>query len=447
MQYGILSIRIWWGKALTEAGTNVAGAREASGSRLYVGIVLFFLLAIFFQEPFIRLFPGSAVKYFDEVFVIGALAFLVARALVTGKTSPLFFLSCVVLTYFIVVSLLGFQNSIEKIFVQSVIHWKFFVFLMVLDMIQVADPEGESIRKLFRILLAVSIVGFLLNLFFQERFLDFFNVPPAYRAGLLRIEGFQLKPNDLGIHLGIAFIYYFVFRFSTNFASIVLFTALFFVLILITGSRAALAAIPITILVYFVHTRQWKILGAMFFITLLGLAVFSGFVQDMLQRTMKNISELSDIENSLYIRGIMIYYGFVLLLRYFPIGTGAATFGSVESGGSPVYEDLGLSDMRFFEQMEGIYDSNLATISGEFGAMGLLLFGIALAYVYYRGTSRAGDDTRKVLYFRIVLMFMLLVSVVNPLFMYSYNALLFALAFKAGELAGEPSFQSKLAVM
>lgn len=421
----------------------MAGAREASGYRFFVGMVLLFLLVIFFQEPFIRLFPGSAIKYLDEVFVIGVLAFLVVRALVTGRTSPLFLLSCAVLAYFVVVSMLGFQSSMEKIVVQSVIHWKFFVFLMALDLVQLADPGGKSIRKLFVFVMAVSIAGFLLNLFLQERFLDFFNVPPAYRAGILRIEGFQLKPNDLGIHLGIAFIYYFVFRFSGNLPNIVFFTALFFLLILITGSRAALAAIPITLLVYFVYTRQWKVLGAMLLMALLGLVVFSGFVQDMLQRTIKNVSELSDIENSLYIRGIMIYYGFVLLLRYFPIGTGAATFGSVESGGSPVYEDLGLSDMRFFEQMEGVYDSNLATISGEFGAMGLLLFGIALAYVYYRSKARAAGNSRKMLYFRIVLIFMLLVAVVNPLFMYSYNALLFALAFKAGEVAGDQSLCSK----
>ncbi len=421
----------------------MAGAREASGYRFLVGMVLLFLLVIFFQEPFIRLFPGSAIKYLDEVFVIGVLAFLVVRALVTGRTSPLFLLSCAVLAYFVVVSMLGFQSSMEKIVVQSVIHWKFFVFLMALDLVQLADPGGKSIRKLFVFVMAVSIAGFLLNLFLQERFLDFFNVPPAYRAGILRIEGFQLKPNDLGIHLGIAFIYYFVFRFSGNLPNIVFFTAFFFLLILITGSRAALAAIPITLLVYFVYTRQWKVLGAMLLMALLGLVVFSGFVQDMLQRTIKNVSELSDIENSLYIRGIMIYYGFVLLLRYFPIGTGAATFGSVESGGSPVYEDLGLSDMRFFEQMEGVYDSNLATISGEFGAMGLLLFGIALAYVYYRSKARATGNSRKMLYFRIVLIFMLLVAVVNPLFMYSYNALLFALAFKAGEVAGDQSLCSK----
>ena len=422
---------------------NMAGAREAAGYRFFVGMVLLFLLVIFFQEPFIRLFPGSAIKYLDEVFVIGVLAFLVVRALVTGRTSPLFLLSCAVLAYFVVVSMLGFQSSMEKIVVQSVIHWKFFVFLMALDLVQLADPGGKSIRKLFVFVMVVSIAGFLLNLLLQERFLDFFNVPPAYRAGILRIEGFQLKPNDLGIHLGIAFIYYFVFRFSANLANIVFFTALFFLLILITGSRAALAAIPITLLVYFVYTRQWKVLGAMLLMTLLGLVVFSGFVQDMLQRTIKNVSELSDIENSLYIRGIMVYYGFVLLLRYFPIGTGAATFGSVESGGSPVYEDLGLSDMRFFEQMEGIYDSNLATISGEFGAMGLLLFGIALAYVYYRSKARAAGNSRKMLYFRVVLIFMLLVAVVNPLFMYSYNALLFALAFKVGEVAGDQSLRSK----
>ena len=425
---------------------NMAGGREASGSRFYVGMVLLFLLVIFFQEPFIRLFPGSAVKYLDEVFVMAVLVFLVARALVTGKTTPLFLLSCAALAYFVVVSMLGFQSSMERVVVQSIIHWKFFVFLMALDLVQVTDPSGKSIRKLFMAVMALSIAGFLLNLLLQEHFLDFFNVPPAYRAGILRIEGFQLKPNDLGIHLGIIFIYYFVFRFSSNLANIVFFTASFFLLILITGSRAALAAIPITLLVYFVYTRQWKVLGAMFLVVLLGLAVFSGFVQDMFQRTIKNISELSDIENSLYIRGIMIYYGFVLLLRHFPIGTGAATFGSVESGGSPVYDDLGLADMRFFEQMEGVYDSNLATISGEFGAMGLLLFGVALAYVYYRSAARAGGDSRKVLYFRIVLIFMLLVAVVNPLFMYSYNALLFALAFKVGEVAGDQSFRSRPAL-
>ena len=71
---------------------------------------------------------------------------------------------------------------------------------------------------------------------------------------------------------------------------------------------------------------------------------------DMLDNTMRNIAALEDIDESGYIRGIMIVHGFQLFYDNFPVGTGAATFGSVLSAGSHVYDTLGLADMSFFPE-------------------------------------------------------------------------------------------------
>ena len=152
------------------------------------------------------------------------------------------------------------------------------------------------------------------------------------------------------------------------------------------------------------------------------------FVNFFISETQKNISEFQNISVSKYIRGIMIYNGFLLFLIYFPIGSGAATFGSVMSEGSIVYYELGIAGLEFFEDFWGVFDSNLAAILGEFGLIGVFVFGFLYFCCFKRVYSASKNKKVALPYLIIIFIFGLVVLITNPFFMYQYNSLIFLLA-------------------
>ncbi len=411
--------------------TYIKNPNSTKNNGLWILCFLYIIiLIIFFQEPFIKLFPDTHIRYLDELFIGAILFSALIHSLILRVFTHVLLITLFAIIYMTIISYAGSPRGLSTIFEQSVIHWKFFIFAILFVYILKVDNNGQSFRYFFLLLFAVSLVGFLINWFFQERFLEWFDTNPMYRNDTLRIQGFQLKPNDLALHLSIIYLYV-VLLAKHNYSDLVLLfgSAIFFSLIYMTGSRTALSIIPLTLIMYVLFKKKWAVLMAVSIITSIMIIYFNETLIEMIEMTEDNISELSNIESTKYIRGIMIYYGIYLMIDNFPIGTGAATFGTVESKGSPVYDDLGISGMIFFEDMIGVYDSNLASIMGEFGFIGILLFYISLLAIYHRAMRISSYSSNKRLYLRILLLFSILVSVVNPLFMYSYNGLLFAMAF------------------
>lgn len=411
------------------SGHQIKGASKYRSSWT-IPIVYTIFFIIFFQEPFIRLFPDTHIRYIDEFFVGTVFSAALIYSIISRKVSVIFLITIFAIFYMVIISYAGSPRGISTIFKQSIINWKFFIFSIACIYILKRGGKGRSFIYFFFFLFAVSLLGFLMNWIFQERFLEIFGVSPMYRNNILRIQGFQIKPNDLALHLSIIYLYVVLLTKYSHSASFLLLTSVvFFSLIYMTGSRTALSIIPLTLLMYILFKKKWAVLLAVSVAATIMMVYFSGALIDMIEMTGDNINELRNIEDTKYIRGIMIYYGAKLMMDNFPIGTGSATFGTVESKGSPVYDSLGLSGMNFFEDMIGVYDSNLASIMGEFGVAGILLFYISLFAIYRRAILISGNNSNKRLYLVILLIFSLLVSVVNPLFMYSYNGLLFAIAF------------------
>ncbi len=125
-----------------------------------------------------------------------------------------------------------------------------------------------------------------------------------------------------------------------------------------------------------------------------------------------------------YIRGIIINNSFKLFGDYFPFGSGAATYGSVLSTGSQIYQELGLSSMLFFEEMSGIYDSNWASILGEFGLMGILLFSFLIRKTY--NSVKVDFVSNKSAVCSILVIF-IISGITMPVLMNGYLAMLFAI--------------------
>jgi hypothetical protein len=271
----------------------------------------------------------------------------------------------------ITISLLyGYNNSLGDIILQSFIHLKFFIFFYILDKFLTL----KDIEKIIKFLFIFTIMGFLLNILVGNNFSILLNQQIRYRSSFLRIGGFQTSPNLLGLTLGLFYIY-FLYTYKKELIKILILTFLFILMIFMTGSRSSLIIIPIgLIFYYFSLSIKYKIYTTPLIIVLFSTFIILIFSTDILERTMINISSLSsDVDNSGYIRGIMFYYGIELSLDHFPIGTGVATFGTILSQNSYVYEMLDLAKKSFFINDRGIYDSNIATILGELGFMGILI--------------------------------------------------------------------------
>jgi hypothetical protein len=142
---------------------------------------------------------------------------------------------------------------------------------------------------------------------------------------------------------------------------------------------------------------------------------------DIIQISLSNISGIS--EDSGYIRGLVMLISAKLCIAHFPFGSGAATFGSILSIDSPHYRALGVDINKEYIQ-RAIFDSNAATIIGEFGLVGLTMFAFLFRRLYL--TLRTYSQNH--LYHKTLLIAIIIFSITNPVMVNGFQAMLFALA-------------------
>ena len=127
---------------------------------------------------------------------------------------------------------------------------------------------------------------------------------------------------------------------------------------------------------------------------------------------------------------MMIYFAFDLANDRFPIGTGASTFGTVKSDNSAIYTEIGMQDSRFFIEKEGIYDSNFASLLGEFGYIGALIYYIFFILICLKVSEFYGY--RNTTEFKFVFfVFFTIYSVTGPVFMNTYQIVIFIIILLA----------------
>ena len=123
----------------------------------------------------------------------------------------------------------------------------------------------------------------------------------------------------------------------------------------------------------------------------------------------------------------MIYFAFDLAIDRFPLGTGAATYGTVMSDNSAVYAEIGLQNSRYFVEKDGIYDSNFASLLGEFGFIGLFMFFIVFNRVITMPMSKSELYLSESEFRFVLLMLVIAYGVTTPIFMNTYPAFILAL--------------------
>jgi len=97
-------------------------------------------------------------------------------------------------------------------------------------------------------------------------------------------------------------------------------------------------------------------------------------------------------------RKLLMTDGFGLALKYFPLGTGFATFGSVMASKdySPLYYQLGYSNFYGMQPGGGLgsflNDNWVASLIGQFGFLGTILFSIIIVRIYFLMIEYWGNE-------------------------------------------------------
>lgn len=363
----------------------------------------------------------NVIGYFDEIIIV--ILFIPAFIFLSNynwlKVSFILFLLLLLLSLswgFVKVG----EFRFNEVLIQSFINFKFYFLFVIFLYLTHINIGNAFIKKILVILISISLFGALLNFIFS----DYFQYSEyLYAIERQRIIGFQYKPNDFALLISF-FTIYLIFSSEIKTKVKVIFLLLIFLLILYSTSRVSMMIFIISLFLFMFHRHMFRtlIIGSLLSLFLIFL-FYEDFVGSFFyQETILNFSELSSIDTSQYIRGIMIYLGYNISLDHFPFGYGAGTFGTVMSYNSPVYSFLGVSNLNFFQNMEGIYDSNTASILGEYGYIGVAVY----TYISYRMIKNLSEGVLALLFLYSIIFFY--IATLYPFFSYNVNFINFLLS-------------------
>lgn len=384
-----------------------------------IGKVLIGVFCIFVnvQEILVQKFGLLNLAYVDEVFALAA--YFVAPFALRKKTE-LWLYGVLALPFLSILhglAMNGFYFEVERSYetvVQSFVNFKFFLYFVLFYCISInLRSTSAAFRNIFMLCIYISLIGYAANIYAPE----FFQFSDAiWHLERNRVAGFQFKANDLPIILSLGVIFGYL-TFKGTLLRAFACTALG-VLIILSSSRTALLCAIIGVLVSWIWRGEHKALLGIGVVLLGGGIIFFEVIAKsfFVTETIENFRQFSLLDQTQYIRAIMIYFGATLSLWFFPVGVGAGNFGSVMSLGSPAYGLLGISQTHFFDALTGIYDSNAAAVLGEYGFIGLIIYTILTKRVI---RTACGDDRAKSVVIAAVI---IILSLTQPFFAYHVNA-------------------------
>ncbi len=390
-------------------------------NRIPVLLLLVFALLINLQE-WLKVYIGlDVVGNLDEVVAVSVYAVFLFMIRKKGDLWIIIVLCFPFLSfaYSVIYNLYFISDGrLYEVAVQSIINVRIFLYGILLVFFIRRWISEAQVLFVFNAIFALCVIGVVANLLFPS---EFVYSTFQYDLDRNRIIGFQYTPNDLAIFVSFYFCYrLFLKRVTVQHIAML---ALCVIVVLATTSRTALMVIVMA-LCFFLYLKKSPIsYAALFFCSAIFVLSFWETITASyyVTETLVNFSAFDNISNTEYIRFIMVYNSFVLAIENFPFGVGAANFGSVMSEGSFVYSMLGLSNMSFFVNMEGVYDSNLASIVGEYGVFGVVL------YLYFMVLLLKGLGIRNRLLIVFLVSLAFFVSFTMAFFSYSVNSVAFLL--------------------
>ena len=401
-------------------------------------IISFTFIILFFQVALSKL--SILPSFSDELVLAGILLVSITRSFIDPIIKKFMQIYFIAFIFFFLISLGAIPHrGIFSVCLQIFIHLKFILFVSFIWM----TLGVKHALKASYIFLAITIVFLFINIFTNDLFNQLFDTVVMKRGWGVRPIGIQADTASLGTTIalfGCLLICSFK-NISNNIKMLAL--ILFSILVILSTVRTALILIPLIVL-WWLKDSMKSFFIALLFIVVMGVSLKStDYTDEIIDITVQNIEwTVENPVESAYIRGIMLFFSVDIANSRFPIGTGAATYGTVTSDDSYVYAEIGLHNSRFFIEKEGIYDSNFASLLGEFGYLGLIVF----LYVFYlimhvpiiKGKYENNAEFRFVLYLLVVGY-----SIATPIFMNTYPAFILALVIVASYHSVAPDLKNK----
>ncbi|WP_368188422.1 hypothetical protein [Aestuariibius sp. HNIBRBA575] len=302
----------------------------------------------------------------------------------------------------------------------SFVHVKLFLFCW-LGLFLVHFSFVRISGRFITFLIVTMMVGFAFNHLAESTFLATFPIELSERFGTKRIVGFHLT-NVAGPTFFALFL---ISRLAdsvqkhgrlplTHFTTA---TVLVLYIFVISTTRSAIISYFIGVMLVVIGTQsgRWLIVGLSAITAILSMFAGNLGLQDIEiiqsgQSMLRGLFVEPDIRIS---RSIMMYYGSQLALDHFPVGIGVANYASPYAEHSPIYNQLGLSGLIYIQAYNGVIDSNLASIFGELGYLGLALIITNLALLWrvaLKNTTGAG------MFISYIALIIVMNSVTSPVF-------------------------------
>ncbi len=335
-----------------------------------------------FNKPIFGITELEILNYLDELILVLCLTLLSAVLLYSKKIPIVHLLVYTFLFYSVLISIiLGFNSDTIDIVLQSLINLKFlFIFL---TFILCFKNNSRDVFKFYNYVLGFALIGFFLNIILGADFNQFFNMQIFTRPNTpMRYGGF-LNPNHMAFLMALFIgVVLSKAKNSGNNLKLVEWIKILasIAVIVLTDSRTAIVGVVLFFIAFYWEymLKNIKIFNAFFGVLAFIFILLISFT-DAWALLLSNLKGSFSMDGY-YIRGIMINMAVQITYLHFPIGTGAATFGSLLSEGSAVYEYFGVAERSFFVEKRGIYDSSIASIVGEYGFIGILFF----TAIFYR---------------------------------------------------------------
>lgn len=324
----------------------------------------------------------SIFRYLDEIIFFSVIVYLLFYYLTSKKVHIINLILLVFISYSVIVSLLfGFNKNLIDIFLQTLINVKFFI--LIIGFILIFKNNFKYLNLYFKVVFGIAFLSFFIHIISGVQFNNLFNISTFARPNI-RYSGFIAHPNHMA-YLAVLYIGYILSKIKSSKTKINLnsFLQIFFcvAIIFLTDSRTSIIAAAIFFLAFYWDLLLKNALVLLYVFSTLSLSiVFLAVFTDVFDSIIQNIFQTFTLEST-YIRGNMIYLSGLIFYQFFPVGTGAASFGSVMAN-NKVYEYYEQADRYYFANDIGLYDSNIASIVGEYGFIGLIFYILLFFYTY-----------------------------------------------------------------
>ncbi|WP_022946020.1 hypothetical protein [Pseudoalteromonas ruthenica] len=400
--------------------------------KVYLSLkALFFVIIV--CASFFLLFQNVLTVTFDltpqldELIIVSMVILWAFKTLDDPLSKKAFLLFLILFFFLFVISYSAIPHrGISRVSIQILIHLKFLIFL---GFVNAYMPKSIAL-SLVGVFLTATIAFMLFELAYPTTMYQVFGEVIKSRQGVIRPIGIQGHTANLGASIAFLGAFYICLIKKEKAILKAGVAVTFFILVFFTSARTAFILFPIILF--------WMLRGSVKNIFIVGVVSLSlifvvsssQVATKIINITQKNIANtVEDPVESGYIRGIMVYFSFEIANERFPLGTGAATFGTVMSDESAVYVDLGVDKSQFFIEKEGIYDSNFASLLGEFGYLGVFVYFLLFARVIrlYLG----GFTAESYEFFLVFTALLLFYSLTNPVFMNTITAFLASILIRA----------------